>query len=180
MGICQLCSRSSSGFTDVLRIGYSHKIHGFDFSHQGLLGIWEGFTPASTNLMERHPTLRSRPESPSIATLSLNSGLTPNTTRPPSVAPGAKRQSVTAYAYKEPAAPVPSLATARTQTNNAEFDIAVEILNDSRVKIRGRSYVGLGYPTISAKTHKAARRRLALALCEWDLSTEEFAMEIKT
>lgn len=170
---------------DTLRVAGVAQVGGFDFTYQGLFGIWEGFPttffsgplsfdPAlSVNLPPApSPTLFApqpqTDESPSVPNLTLPDPAT----RPPSLM-GARpnRLSIGSHGRETSS----GLTQSRISTLVPDFDSAIGQLNQARLRAKGYS-VGnrFSHYSLDVKSLRSGRRQLALALCDWDLSRDEF------
>lgn len=162
-------------------MGDSAKVEGFDFAYQGLIGIWEGFQPILGDEGFGRSGTVGRPESPFVASMHASVEVLPSGTRTPSALSGHRVQhsSHLRDGSGNDAGSIHSSRRASTQLVN--FDTAVSALNDARSKITGSDTVtvGMSYPPLDIKTAKHARRKLALALCEWDLTKDEFVSSLQ-
>lgn len=106
----------------ILTDGLSN-VHGFDFTYQGVLGIWEGLQPIPL---------------------------------PPSALPSSVDIS----------GPTASLEMPSKNAQNGNFQMAINALNSSR---------GLDKASWKPAVHtsRAAQRRLAHALCGWNVGDDE-------
>ncbi|TDL25945.1 WD40 repeat-like protein [Rickenella mellea] len=124
----------------------SHKIHGFDFSYQGLLGIWEGLQVASPNDSGVNfegpeiPVASEFPPSPLDANLDIPS--------PPRLRHARRSHSP-------------------TDSYHGDYITALNTLNSRRD-------VDKSTTKVTVTTSKLAHRRLALALCNWKIGEEVF------
>ncbi|KAG8951415.1 hypothetical protein FRC04_006186 [Tulasnella sp. 424] len=155
-----------SKFMDTLRVGGIAQVGGFDFTYQGLFGIWDGFPT----------TLPSGPLSLDPA-LSINIPTAPSPTPfLPQPQPG-ESPSVSNLTLPDAATRPPSLfGGSRVAASPLDFDGAIGLLNQARLKAKSYS-AGINrfnHPSLDVKSLRSGRRQLALALCDWDLSRDEF------
>ncbi|QRV94364.1 SEH-associated protein 4 [Ceratobasidium sp. AG-Ba] len=150
---------------DILAAGASSRINGIEFSYQGVLGIWDGFAPFSPPPPTTFHTSDSPMYSPLLSVASPQIGMS----RPPSQRGGKRGDR-----HKSP--------------QRDGYDAAVSVLNmrrDSAADTGG----GTGDNGASFNTSpgsdgqkrrfgRLGRRRLALALCGWDISNTELKSEI--
>lgn len=175
-----------SKFMDTLRVAGVAQIGGFDFTYQGLFGIWEGFpatlspgplsfdpafsinpptTPSPTPFVPQ-PQLN---ESPSVPNLTLPDPAT----RPPSFG-GVRPNRLSIGSHGREASS--GLAQSRVSTLVPDFDGAIAQLNQARLKAKSYS-VGINrfnHHSLDVKSLRSGRRQLTLALCDWDLSRDDF------
>lgn len=138
-------------------------IDGYNFAHQGVLGIWEGLRSSRTLALSTHATprvpLRSAlfdVPSPLLTTLQLD-GTRSRPGSKPARSDGRKRS-------RGPASGVPD-----------DFVNAVEELNARNV-IEDEGVMAWK-PSVS--TARLAQRRFALQLCGWSLAQEDLARAIR-
>lgn len=133
------------------------RIHGYDFSNQGLQGIWHGFPPLPRATVSRTKSTISLPvdllsTSFEAATADTNSSGTPSPTDIPGLL-GTSSQSAEDVLY-------------------GDFDGAVGLLlsrqNPARLP-----------PSPSLRTKRMKQRQFALQLCGWSLSDEDLSSAIK-
>ncbi|EUC66944.1 WD repeat protein, putative [Rhizoctonia solani AG-3 Rhs1AP] len=163
---------------EVLSAGASSRINGFEFKYQGVLGIWEGFSPitaAQTSNQGQLSAIDSPTYSPllgatipqgySSPALGYNTNL--GLSRPPSQRGGKRGER-----HRSP------------QRDN--YDAAISILNvrrDSMTDNTGDSGATFTNPDsrdtgTRRRFGRLGRRRLALALCGWDISDAEIRADI--
>jgi len=128
------------------------RIHGFDFANQGVLGIWEGFQPASrTTSLERDLRIEQptgRDVEPSLLSLPEE--------RAGYSTPGRQRRRRSLRRNHSPADQL-----------HGDFAAAVHILNNRR------GYDRASVTKISAPTSRLAQRRFCLTLCGWNQGDDE-------
>ena len=126
------------------------RLHGYDFSYQGLLGIWHGFQPSPQQLPA--PT-----STPPVTVLDL----------PPSAPHGtpAGRRG-----YRQP--PPKRRALSPSDEIHGDFHAAIVALSS-----RQRGDPPSWRPTVP--THKLEQRQFALQLCGWSLKDEDLYGAIK-
>jgi hypothetical protein len=127
------------------------RLHGYDFAHQGLLGIWLGFQPSP----KPQP---AQPSTPQVVVLELS----PSTPR-----------KLPAELGGYPHSPLPkSRALSPSDDIHGDFHAAI-------VALRTRKGGGPPFwqPTVS--TQKLEQRQFALQLCGWSLKEEDIHNAIK-
>lgn len=162
------------------------QVGGFDFTYQGLFGVWDGFPTALPSgpltldpaLSINLPTAPSptpflpqpQPgESPFVSNLTLPDAAT----RPPSFG-GVRPNRLSIGSHSREASS--GLAQSRVAASALDFDGAIGLLNQARLKAKSYS-AGINrfnHPPLDVKSLRSGRRQLALALCDWDLSRDEF------
>ena len=126
----------------------SSKVHGIDFSYQGILGIWEGLeasTPYEMASLLESLDLASPPEATQSSkelgpSVDVNASLRPR--------PSARQTQRIADGF------------------HGNYSAALNTLN-SRSNLEKTSWK----PTVH--TEKAQQRKLALALCDWRVDQDE-------
>ncbi|KAJ1304891.1 hypothetical protein OPQ81_006025 [Rhizoctonia solani] len=160
---------------EILSAGGSSRINGLEFKFQGVLGIWEGFGPVTTAQVTnqgQHGAIDSPNYSPLLGApippghqspaLGYNANL--GLSRPPSQRGGKRHRS--------------------PQRDN--YDAAISILNMRRDSMmdnpgeNGAAFTGSDSrePGSRRRFGRLGRRRLALALCGWDISNTEIRADI--
>ncbi|EGO25930.1 hypothetical protein SERLADRAFT_415303 [Serpula lacrymans var. lacrymans S7.9] len=127
------------------------RLHGYEFSHQGLLGIWEGFPP-----VPQHQVSVSAPTFTSFHTSPSRLGLENSQSSLLSVLTGLSEKQT--YG---------SEIVVQSDFQSAIADLC------TRREIDKTSWK----PTVS--TNKLEQRQLALQLCGWSLREEDLALAIK-
>lgn len=139
---------------------HSSLLEGYNFSYQGILGIWEGFRPSRPQITAPHPTPR----------LPQRSLLLPDTTQNALSGLFSEVRSRSRQTSDK-------LRKGQNTTDSGgpseEFSNAVATLlaeNDPERTTTWRPAV---------PTNKPAQRRLALDLCGWSLAEEDLAAAVK-
>ncbi|KAG8729837.1 hypothetical protein FRC12_020678, partial [Ceratobasidium sp. 428] len=154
---------------DILTVGASSRINGIEFSFQGVLGIWDGFPPFNpppAPVQTQHSHISDSPTySPLLSVASPQVGIS----RPPSQRGGKRGDR-----HKSP--------------QRDGYDAAVSVLNMRRDSVadsggdNGASFAVSGSELRDGgqkrRFGRLGRRRLALALCGWDISNTELRNEI--
>ncbi|KAG8746632.1 hypothetical protein FRC10_004235 [Ceratobasidium sp. 414] len=154
---------------DILAVGASSRINGIEFSYQGVLGIWDGFAPFSAPpalAQNPHSHMSDSPAySPLLSVASPQIGMS----RPPSQRGGKRGDR-----HKSP--------------QRDGYDAAVGVLNMRRDSVaetgngggeNGATFAPSGSDAREKRRlGRLGRRRLALALCGWDISNAELRSEI--
>ncbi|KAG9038629.1 hypothetical protein FRB95_000218 [Tulasnella sp. JGI-2019a] len=180
--LCEMW-RTLARWMAILRVGDSSIVGGFDFSYQGLLGIWEGIRPISADeVATTHPSTpnATRPVSPTTSSLHINTDVHPSPTLPPLIVSG-HRISLHTRDGSGKEGGLPALTSRRTSVQHLNFDAAIDSLNDMRSKIGTVDTlpVGMSYLALDVRTARSGRRKLALALCDWDLTKEDFVAALQ-
>ena len=126
-------------------------MHGIDFSYQGVLGIWEGLEPSSSQDVE------SLVESLDLAGPSESSSVTTVEGPSPSL-------DVTASLLPR----LSGRGHSHADAFHGNYTAALNALN-SRIEPDRSLWKS------SVHTSRAAQRKLAMALCDWKAGEEEFA-----
>ncbi|KAG8762831.1 hypothetical protein FRC11_007612 [Ceratobasidium sp. 423] len=164
---------------EILSAGGSSRISGLEFKYQGVLGIWEGFSPMTVMRVSNQNQLGAMdspayspllgapvpPQGHSSPALGYNTNL--GLSRPPSQRGGKRGER-----HRSP------------QRDN--YDTAIGILNMRRDSMAdnsgesGAAFTGPDSREIGSKRRfgRLERRRLALALCGWDISNSEIRADI--
>lgn len=129
------------------------RIHGYDFSYQGLLGIWDGFPSLTRNKSSVTPSVEN--PSPSVGTTIADSN-------------SSSTFSLLGFS---------NLSRTHLQSTEdlsyGDFDVALDVLL-SRQEGRASSL------SLSLKTNKMKQRQCALQLCGWTLMDDSLSTVIKT
>ncbi|CCO30943.1 WD repeat-containing protein YBL104C [Rhizoctonia solani AG-1 IB] len=149
---------------EILSAGASSRINGLEFKYQGVLGIWEGFA-SSTN--QNHTSTIDSPTYSPLSHPSPALGYTANLglSRPPSQRGGKRGER-----HRSP------------QRDN--YDAAISILNMRRDSMadnageNGAAFTDSRESGSKRRFGRLGRRRLALALCGWDISNVEVRADI--
>lgn len=162
---------------EILSAGGSSRINGLEFKYQGVLGIWEGFGPltssstlastqAHSNAIDSpnfSPLLgMGTPQAHSSPAIGYNSNL--GLSRPPSQRGGKRGER-----HRSP--------------QRDGYDAAISILNmrrDSMADNTGDNGAAFSSSDSREKRRfgRLGRRRLALALCGWDINNTEIRTDI--
>lgn len=136
---------------------HSSLLEGYDFSYQGILGIWEGFRPSHPQISAPHPTPRLPQRSLLLDTAQNTlSNLITESQQGRSRSRQADRRK-TQTLIDSPSEEFSSVVAALLAENDPE-----------RTPWR---------PAVP--TNKPAQRRLALDLCGWSLAEEDLAAAVK-
>ncbi|QRW21790.1 SEH-associated protein 4 [Rhizoctonia solani] len=163
---------------EILSAGASSRINGLEFKYQGVLGIWEGFSPAAgTHASNQNHTsavdsptyspLLGAPIPPAHSSPALGYNANLGLSRPPSQRGGKRGER-----HRSP------------QRDN--YDAAISILNMRRDSLadnggeNGAAFMGTDSRELGSKRRfgRLGRRRVALALCGWDISNTEVRADI--
>lgn len=161
---------------DTLRIGGTPTVAGFDFAFQGLFGVWEAFPPSRQEGTVPATSTPQTNDSPNPTALFVTTSPGAGNSRPPSSG-YSRRLSVSSHS-KEPSANTLSSAATLLSSQPLDFDAAVDMLNEKRSKAE-HALTRVGYSTLEVKTNRPGRRKLALALCDGDLSKDDFIKVLK-
>ncbi|KAG8931547.1 hypothetical protein FRC02_002535 [Tulasnella sp. 418] len=154
---------SLSRLMKTLHDDRSHNVNGFDFSYQGLLGIWDGL--ASSYSTESRLVHAIDTAAPINERLQDDAQVSPQYSQP--------------YGRRSAELPRRDSSIPEMSGHVIGYDATLEILNSIRRSRANReSGIGMGYPEIDIPTNKLQRRKLGLALCDWDLTKDGFVNEI--
>ncbi|KAG8863265.1 hypothetical protein FRB96_008756 [Tulasnella sp. 330] len=184
--LCEIW-RTLARWMAILRVNDSSKVGGFDFSYQGLLGIWEGvqpLTPDDVTITRVSTPSATRSVSPSASSLHVSTDFHSSTSRPSSIGGGHR---ISLHVREGSArdsggsSSLSALTDRRGSVQNLDYDTAVEALNDMRNKIGAVDTLpmGVSYLALDVQTSRPGRRKLALALCDWDLTKEDFVTALQ-
>lgn len=129
-------------------------LDGYNFSYQGILGIWEGFPPSQSRMTVPHPTPRMRSlllDMPQTSISNLIADAKQSRSR--------SRQPETRH-------------TRPVDANQEEFTYVVSTLLNENDRDRSTWKPGVA-------TSKLGQRQLALDLCGWSLAEEDLATAVK-
>ena len=133
----------------------SSRVHGFDFTYQGVLSIWEGFPSLSHRISSAEDKERATSHADQQGSHSSVS-----TTGRTSSGRGHRRPS--------------SRNKSAGESPRLHYELAIEAINGKRT-----FGVKKDLPSTAVHSTRAARRQFALSLCGWDYSDEEFRREIE-